>query len=188
MAPLRRLCLLLLPLLFLALLLLPPPAAPAPAPVRRPDWAACRILSRELSRLLATVKEPPSALVPEGSQRHRGMHLPFPPVPGDTREGPEPPISPSPLPPQRCLHRIRQALQHYRDLLGSDIFREQPQPQLETTMEQLLRHVQEGHGRPPRHPLPPTQVWEQQLQRHLALKRLRSFAALMSRVFNHSAR
>ncbi|RMB90383.1 hypothetical protein DUI87_33269 [Hirundo rustica rustica] len=73
----------------------------------------------------------------------------------------------------RCLHRIRQALQHYRDLLGSDIFRDQPQPQLETTMEQLLRHVQ---------------VWEQQLQRHLALKRLRSFAAVMSRVFNHSAR
>lgn len=63
MAPLRRLCLL---LLFLALLLLPPPAAPAPAPVHRPDWAACRILSRELSRLLATVKEPPSALVRAG--------------------------------------------------------------------------------------------------------------------------
>ncbi|NWT98104.1 IL23A protein, partial [Urocynchramus pylzowi] len=88
----------------------------------------------------------------------------------------------------RCLHRIRQALQHYRDLLGSDIFREQPQPQLETTMEQLLRHVQDGHGRPPRHLLAPTDEWEQPLQRHLALKRLRSFAAVISRVFNHGAR
>ncbi|XP_057245447.1 interleukin-23 subunit alpha, partial [Malurus melanocephalus] len=88
----------------------------------------------------------------------------------------------------RCLHRIHQALQHYRDLLGSDIFREQPQPQLETTMEELLQHVQEGRGRPPRPPMVATEVWAQQLQRHLALKRLRSFAAVMSRVFNHSAR
>ncbi|TRZ04817.1 hypothetical protein HGM15179_022290 [Zosterops borbonicus] len=46
----------------------------------------------------------------------------------------------------------------------------------------------EGHGRTPRHPLPPTQLWQRQIQRHLALKRLRSFAAVMSRVFNHSAR
>ncbi|NXB39334.1 IL23A protein, partial [Eulacestoma nigropectus] len=120
MAPLRRLRL----CLCLALLL-PPPAAPAPAPApapgRRPDWAACRILSRELSRLLATVKEPHSAL---GAGRV-----------------PDPRVTP-PRSPQRCLHRIRQALQHYRDLLGSDIFREQPQPQLESAMEQLLRHVQ----------------------------------------------
>ncbi|KAF4803891.1 interleukin 23 subunit alpha [Turdus rufiventris] len=88
----------------------------------------------------------------------------------------------------RCLHRIHQALQHYRDLLGSDIFQDQPQPQLETTMEQLLRHVQEGHGHHPRHPLVPTPLWARQLHRHQALKRLRSFAAVMGRVFNHSAR
>ncbi|XP_033367577.1 interleukin-23 subunit alpha [Parus major] len=94
----------------------------------------------------------------------------------------------TPRSPQRCLQRIHQALQHYRDLLGSDIFQDQPQPQLETTMEQLLRHVQEGHGRPPRHPLAPTAVWARHLARHLALKRLRSFAAVISRVFNHSAR
>ncbi|NXW68777.1 interleukin-23 subunit alpha [Hirundo rustica] len=177
MAPLRRLCLLLLALL------LPPPAAPAPAPLRRPDWAACRILSRELSRLLATVKEPPSAL--EGMQLLEEEPQNWPP-----RIRCSDACDPLALETNntRCLHRIRQALQHYRDLLGSDIFRDQPQPQLETTMEQLLRHVQEGHGRAPRHPLPPTQVWEQQLQRHLALKRLRSFAAVMSRVFNHSAR
>uniref|UniRef100_A0A8C3NPJ8 Interleukin-23 subunit alpha n=1 Tax=Cyanoderma ruficeps TaxID=181631 RepID=A0A8C3NPJ8_9PASS len=178
MAPLRRLCLC---LLLLLALLLPPPAAPAPAPVRRPDWAACRILSRELSRLLATVKEPPS----EGMQLLEEEPQNWPP-----RIRCSDACDPLALETNntRCLHRIRQALQHYRDLLGSDIFRDQPQPQLETTMEQLLRHVQEGHGRPPRHHLPPTQVWEQRLQRHLALKRLRSFAAVMSRVFNHSAR
>ncbi|XP_041875993.1 interleukin-23 subunit alpha [Corvus kubaryi] len=158
MAPLRRL------LLCLCLaLLLPPPAAPAPtpAPGRRPDWAACRILSRELSRLLATVKEPHSAL--EGMQLMEEDPQNWPP-----RIRCSDSCDPLTLESNntRCLHRIRQALQHYRDLLGSDIFREQPQPQLETTMEQLLRHV----------------------QRHLALKRLRSFAAVISRVFNHSAR
>ncbi|XP_077048797.1 uncharacterized protein LOC129130685 isoform X1 [Agelaius phoeniceus] len=87
-----------------------------------------------------------------------------------------------------CLQRIRQALQHYRDLLGSDIFQELPQPQLESTMEQLLRLVQDGHGRPPRHLLAPTDLWEQPVKRHLALKRLRSFSALIGRVFNHGAR
>ncbi|XP_014748014.1 PREDICTED: interleukin-23 subunit alpha [Sturnus vulgaris] len=207
MAPLRRLCLCLL-----LALLLPLPAAPAPAPVpvplRHPDWTACRILSRELSRLLATVKEPHSAL--EGMQLLEEDPQNWPP-----RIRCSDACDPQTLETNhtRCLHRIRQALQHYRDLLGSDIFRDQPQPQLETTMEQLLRHVQvrnrglagrhqaplgppaltalspqEGHGRPPRHPLVSTDVWAQPYQRHLALKRLRSFAAVMGRVFNHSAR
>ncbi|XP_031950134.1 interleukin-23 subunit alpha [Corvus moneduloides] len=181
MAPLRRL------LLCLCLaLLLPPPAAPAPtpAPGRRPDWAACRILSRELSRLLATVKEPHSAL--EGMQLMEEDPQNWPP-----RIRCSDSCDPLTLESNntRCLHRIRQALQHYRDLLGSDIFREQPQPQLETTMEQLLRHVHEGPGRPPRPPPPaPTKVWAHPFQRHLALKRLRSFAAVIGRVFNHSAR
>ncbi|KAJ7418477.1 interleukin 23 subunit alpha [Willisornis vidua] len=87
----------------------------------------------------------------------------------------------------RCLHRIHQALQHYRDLLGSDIFRDQPQPRLETTMDQLLELVQQKHGHHPRHPVAPSDHWSHQLLRHLALKRLRSFAAVMSRVFTHSA-
>ncbi|KAM4754966.1 interleukin-23 subunit alpha isoform 1-T2 [Cyanocitta cristata] len=226
MAPLRRL------LLCLCLaLLLPPPAAPAPAPGRRPDWAACRILSRDLSRLLATVKEPHSALVSAGGSaggtgKHRGGFGEWrrgldrrcggsPGVPGHVgtpaaslllQEGMQlMEEDPQNWPPRircsdscdpltlesnntRCLHRIRQALQHYRDLLGSDIFQEQPQPQLETTMEQLLRHVQEGPGRPPRPPPAPTTVWARPFQRHLALKRLRSFAAVIGRVFNHSAR
>ncbi|NXR27915.1 IL23A protein, partial [Cinclus mexicanus] len=178
MAPLRRLCLCLL-----LALLLPPPAAPAPVPLRRPDWAACKILSRELSRLLATVKEPHSAL--EGMQLLEEDLQNWPP-----RIRCSDACDPLALETNhtRCLHRIRQALQHYRDLLGSDIFRDQPQPQLETTMEQLLHHVQEGHDHPPRHSMAPTAVWAQPFQRHLALKRLRSFAAVMGRVFNHSAR
>ncbi|NWV80753.1 IL23A protein, partial [Dasyornis broadbenti] len=180
MAPLRSLCVCLcLPLL------LPPSAAPAPAPApaRRPDWAACRILSRELSRLLATVKEPHSAL--EGMQLMEDDPQNWPP-----RIRCSDACDPLTLETNntRCLHRIRQALQHYRDLLGSDIFQDQPQPQLETTMEELLDHVQEGRGHRPRHPMAPTMVWAQPFQRHLALKRLRSFAAVMSRVFNHSAR
>ncbi|NWW21572.1 IL23A protein, partial [Falcunculus frontatus] len=134
MAPLRRL------LLCLCLaLLLPPPAAPAPAPApgRLPDWAACRILSRELSRLLATVKEPHSAL--EGMQLMEEDPQNWPP-----RIRCSDSCDPLTLESNntRCLDRIRQALPHYRDLLGSDIFREQPQPRLQSTMEQLLRHVQ----------------------------------------------
>lgn len=61
MAPLRRL------LLCLCLpLLLPPPAAPVPVSAPRTDWAACRSLSRELSRLVATLKEPHRVLVSAG--------------------------------------------------------------------------------------------------------------------------
>ncbi|NXS33606.1 IL23A protein, partial [Pomatostomus ruficeps] len=181
MAPLRRLCL----CLCLPLLLPPPPAAPAPAPLpaRRPDWAARRILSRELSRLLASVTEPHPEL--EGMQLMDEDPQNWPP-----RIRCSDACDPLALETNdtRCLQRIRQALQHYRDLLGSDIFREQPQPELESTMEQLLRHVQEGRGRAPRHPLAPSMMWAHPLQRHLALKRLRSFAAVMGRVFNHSAR
>ncbi|NWW75025.1 IL23A protein, partial [Climacteris rufus] len=185
MAPLRLCLCLCLPLL------LPPPAAPAPAPLSpRTDWAACRSLSRDLARLLAAVPEPHSALLgvprilmeaPGGPKSSRGEG------PGGSVGGSRIPASP-PRSPQRCLHRILQALQHYRDLLGSDIFREQPQPQLETTMEQLLHLVQQEHGHPLRHPMAPSEAWTHQFQRHLALKRLRSFAAVMSRVFNHSAR
>ncbi|NXJ21317.1 IL23A protein, partial [Dicrurus megarhynchus] len=139
MAPLRR-----LRLCLCLVLLLPPPAAPAPAPGRRPDWAACRILSRELSRLLTTVKEPHSAL--EGMQLMEEDPQNWPP-----RIRCSDSCDPLALESNntRCMQRIRQALRHYRDLLGSDIFREQRQPQLESTMEQLLRHVPVSGGEQP---------------------------------------
>ncbi|NXC24357.1 IL23A protein, partial [Campylorhamphus procurvoides] len=179
MALLCRLCLCLcLPLL------LPPSVAPAPAPTpgSRTDWAACRMLSRDLSRLLTAVKDPHSVLgCTWASQECPGVSgclWVFGGVP-DPRA--------TPRPPQRCLHRIHQALQHYRDLLGSDIFRDQPQSHLETTMDQLLELVQKEHGHHPRHPMAPSENWSHQLLRHLALKRLQSFTAVMSRVFTHSA-
>ncbi|NXY18182.1 IL23A protein, partial [Atrichornis clamosus] len=179
MAPLRHLCLCLcLPLL------LPATAAPAPAPVFSTDWAACKILSRDLSRLLATIREPHSAL--EGMQLMEEDPQNWPPRIRCSDACDPPTLDTNNT---HCLHRILQALQHYRDLLGSDIFRDQPQPQLETTMEQLLGHVQQQqHGHLPRHPVAPSYTWTHQFQRHLALKRLRSFAAVMSRVFTHSAR
>ncbi|KAM6325916.1 interleukin-23 subunit alpha isoform 1-T1 [Alca torda] len=229
MAPLRRI------LLCLCLpLLLPPPAAPVPVPDRRTDWAACRSLSRELSRLVATLKEPHPILVsaggsaggepgarglralegaghrggrgcPEGAGCRRGagavgtlltprcqeeMHL--------SEEDPKnwPPrircsdaCDPSTLDTNntRCLQRIRQGLQHYRDLLGSEIFTTHRLPRLETALDQLLGHVQQEHGRPPRHPMSPSGNWAQSLLRHLALQRLQSFTTVMSRVFTHSA-
>ncbi|XP_054043204.1 LOW QUALITY PROTEIN: interleukin-23 subunit alpha [Rissa tridactyla] len=163
-------------------LLLPPPAAPVPVPDRRTDWAACRSLSRELSRLLATLKEPHPIL--------DEMHL--------SEEDPEnwPPrircsdaCDPSTLDTNntRCLQRIRQGLQRYQDLLGSEIFTTHRLPQLETALDQLLGHVQQEHGRPPPHPMSPSGNWDQLLLRHLALQRLQSFTAVMSRVFTHSA-
>ncbi|KAM6364839.1 interleukin-23 subunit alpha [Pluvialis apricaria] len=177
MAPLRRL------LLCLCVpLLLPPPAAPVPVPGPRTDWAACRSLSRELSRLVATLKEPHRVL--------EEIHL--------SEEDPKnwPPrircsdaCDPSTLDTNntRCLQRILQGLQHYRDLLSSDIFTARRLPQLETTLDQLLGLVQQEHGRPPRHTMVPSMNWAQPLLQRLALQRLQSFAAVMSRVFTHSA-
>ncbi|XP_041263583.1 interleukin-23 subunit alpha [Onychostruthus taczanowskii] len=184
MAPLRR-----LRLCLLLALLPPPPAAPAPAPapapgpLRPPDWAACKVLSRELSRLLAAVREPHPVL--EGLQLLEDEPQNWPPR-IRCSDACDPPSLESNH--TRCLQRVRQALQHYRDLLGSDIFREQPQPQLQSAVERLLRHVPDGHGRAPRPLLAPTLLWEQPVHRHRALNRLRSFAALIGRVFNHSAR
>nr|XP_025978534.1 interleukin-23 subunit alpha [Dromaius novaehollandiae] len=87
----------------------------------------------------------------------------------------------------RCLWRILQGLQHYRDLLDSDIFTARRLPQLETTLDKLLGLVQQEHGRPPRRPPTPSAVWAQTLLQHQALERLQSFTAVMSRVFTHSA-
>jgi len=124
--------------------------------------------------------------------------------------------------PQRCLRRILQGLQHYRDLLSSDIFTARPLPRLETALDRLLGLVQVGsggwqpggamlpaaraagahhpglgpltplspqqeHGRPPQHPVAPSEAWAHPLLQRLALQRLQSFAAIMSRVFTHSA-
>ncbi|XP_039572495.1 interleukin-23 subunit alpha, partial [Passer montanus] len=144
MAPLRR-----LRLCLLLALLPPPPAAPAPAPgqapgqtaVPVPDWAACRVLSRELSRLLGTVREPHPVL--EGLQLLEDEPQNWPP-----RIRCSDACDPLSLESNhtRCLQRVRQALQHYRDLLGSDIFRERPQPQLQSALERLLRHVPVSAG------------------------------------------
>ncbi|CAM9948069.1 unnamed protein product [Bubo scandiacus] len=177
MAPLRRLCLCLcLPLL------LPPSAAPAPAPTPRTDWAACGSLSRELSRLVATLKEPYRVL----EETHLSEEDPknWPP-----RIRCSDACDPATLDTNntRCLGRILQGLQHYRDLLGSDIFTDRPLPQLETTLARLLGLVQQEHGRPPRPSLAPSKAWAHPLLRRLALQRLQSFAAIMSRVFTHSA-
>ncbi|NXU04299.1 IL23A protein, partial [Buphagus erythrorhynchus] len=162
MAPLRHLCLCLA-------LLLPPPAAPAPVPLRRPDWAACRVLSRELSRLLATVKEPHSAL--------EGMQL----LEEDPQNWP-PRIRCSDACDPLTLETNHTVCLEIAEMLrtpgGPGVFR----------VQGMLRVLKDGHGRPPRHPPVPTEVWAQPFQRHLALKRLRSFTAVMGRVFNHSAR
>ncbi|NWQ83138.1 IL23A protein, partial [Columbina picui] len=198
MAPLRRL------LLCLCLpLLLPPPAAPAPGP--RTDWVACRSLSRELSRLVAALKEPHRVL--EETQLSEEDPKNWPP-----RIRCSDACDPSTLDTNntRCLQRILQGLQHYRDLLGSDIFTARRLPRLEATLDQLLGLVQvrgwgaggaagqspdlpdppipqQEHSRPPQRSLVPSETWAHPLLQRLALQRLQSFAAIMSRVFTHSA-
>ncbi|NXL54228.1 IL23A protein, partial [Podilymbus podiceps] len=174
MAPLRR-----LHLCLCLSLLLPPPAAPAPAP--RTDWAACRSLSRELLRLVATLKEPHRVL--------EETHLSEDPKNWPPRIRCSDACDPSTLDTNntRCLWRILQGLQHYRDLLGSDIFTARRLPRLEAALDQLLGLVQQEHGRPPRHPVAPSEAWAHPLLQHLALQRLQSFTAVMSRVFTHSA-
>ncbi|NWI62083.1 IL23A protein, partial [Todus mexicanus] len=179
MAPLLRLCLCLcLPLL----LLLPPPAAPAPVPAPSPDWAACRSLSRDLSRLVTTLKEPHRIL--EETQLSEEDPKNWPP-----RIRCSDACDPSALDTNntRCLRRILQGLQHYRDLLGSDIFTARRLPPLETALDRLLGLIQQEQGRPPRPPVAPSETWEHPLLQRLALQRLQSFAAVMSRVFTHSA-
>ncbi|XP_068777533.1 interleukin-23 subunit alpha isoform X2 [Struthio camelus] len=173
MAP--RLCLCLLALLL-------PAPVPAPPPPRT-DWAAGRSLSRELLRLLAAL-EVPHHVLEEMRLEEEAPEEDWPPRIrcSDT-------CDPSTLDTNntRCLRRILQGLQHYRDLLDSDIFTARRLPQLETTLDQLLGLVQQGHGRPPRRPPTPSATWAHQLLQHQALEQLQSFAAVMSRVFTHSA-
>nr|AYJ71878.1 IL-23p19 [Anas platyrhynchos] len=184
MAPLRLLCLC-LPALLLLLLPAPPvSAAPAPVPAPGTDWAACKDLSRELSRLLGTLKEPHSepnrvqiaVEDPEGdcATRIRCSDACDPPT-LDTNN-------------TRCLRRILQGLQHYRDLLGSEIFKDNRLPQLVATLDRLLGVVQQAPGRPCQAPTTPT--WAEPLLphlRHQALERLQSFTTVMSRVFTYGA-
>ncbi|KAH1176525.1 hypothetical protein KIL84_021259 [Mauremys mutica] len=96
---------------------------------------------------------------------------------------------------QSCLRRIREALQHYRALLGSDVFAEvggpdpSPVATLQGALAQLTSLVQqdgsfaEGSAAPPQQ----SQPWERPLLRRRILHQLRSFSAVMARVFAHSA-
>ncbi|XP_025938770.1 interleukin-23 subunit alpha [Apteryx mantelli] len=173
MAP--RLCLCLLALLL---------PAPVPAPrLPRTDWAACRSLSRELSRLLGD-REAPHRVLEEMRLDEEAPEEDWPP-----RIRCSDACDPSTLDTNntRCLRRILQGLQHYRDLLDSDIFNAHRLPLLETTLDKLLGLIQQEHGRPPRRPPTPSAVWAQPLLQHQALERLQSFTAVMSRVFTHSA-
>ncbi|XP_064354495.1 interleukin-23 subunit alpha [Dromaius novaehollandiae] len=181
MAP--RLCLCLLALLL-------PAPVPAPVPAPRPlrtDWAACRTLSRELSRLLGAL-EAPHPVLPR-CQEEVWLDEEAPEEDWPPRIRCSDACDPSTLDTNntRCLWRILQGLQHYRDLLDSDIFTARRLPQLETTLDKLLGLVQQEHGRPPRRPPTPSAVWAQTLLQHQALERLQSFTAVMSRVFTHSA-
>ncbi|NXY85100.1 IL23A protein, partial [Alcedo cyanopectus] len=177
MAPLLHLCLCLcLPLL------LPPPAAPTPIPAPHTDWAACKSLSRELSRLVTTLKEPHRFLDETQLSEEDPKHWP-------PRIRCSDACDPSTLDTNntRCLQRILQGLHHYRDLLGSDIFTANRLPGLEAALDQLLGLIQQEHGHPPHPSMTPSETWAQPLLQHLALQRLQSFAAIMSRVFTHSA-
>ncbi|XP_038234233.1 interleukin-23 subunit alpha [Dermochelys coriacea] len=95
---------------------------------------------------------------------------------------------------QSCLRRIHEALWHYRALLGSDVFADlrgpadSPMAALQGALAQLTSLIQngsfaEGSGAPP----PQSEPWERPLIQHRILCQLRSFSAVMARVFAHSA-
>uniref|UniRef100_A0A452H669 Interleukin-23 subunit alpha n=1 Tax=Gopherus agassizii TaxID=38772 RepID=A0A452H669_9SAUR len=93
-----------------------------------------------------------------------------------------------------CLHRIREALQHYRMLLGSDVFAEvggpdsSPIATLQDALAQLTSLIQDGSfAEGSAAPLQQSQPWERPVLRHRILHQLRSFSAVMARVFAHSA-
>ncbi|XP_050781531.1 interleukin-23 subunit alpha [Gopherus flavomarginatus] len=95
---------------------------------------------------------------------------------------------------QSCLRRIREALQHYRTLLGSDVFAEvggpDPSPiaTLQGALAQLTSLIQDGSfAEGSAAPLQQSQPWERPVLRHRILQQLRSFSAVMARVFAHSA-
>uniref|UniRef100_A0A8C8RUV3 Interleukin-23 subunit alpha n=1 Tax=Pelusios castaneus TaxID=367368 RepID=A0A8C8RUV3_9SAUR len=95
---------------------------------------------------------------------------------------------------QSCLRRIRQALHHYRALLGSEVFAElrsldaSPMAELQRALAQLTSLVQDGSGgTSPGPSLQESQPWERPLLQHRILRQLRSFSAVMARVFAHSA-
>lgn len=79
---------------------------------------------------------------PEGSQGMWGEVSGCPGMPRMVPGGPGALASPPLLLPQRCLRRILQGLQHYRDLLGSEIFKDNRLPQLVATLDRLLGVVQ----------------------------------------------
>ncbi|NWW95371.1 IL23A protein, partial [Rhynochetos jubatus] len=171
MAPVGRLHLCLC--LCLALLL-PPPAAPVPVPGRAPrtDWVACRNLSRELSRLVATLKEPHGVV--------EDTHL--------SEEDPKnwPPrircsdaCDPSTLDTNNTVLGMRGA--------GVPCLRGSGCPSAAASDPLTPLSPQQEHGRVPRHPMAPSKAWTHSLLQRLALQRLQSFTAIMSRVFTHSA-
>ncbi|XP_015742544.1 interleukin-23 subunit alpha [Coturnix japonica] len=177
MVPFRRLL-----LVFCLPAMLLPPAVPFPTPGT--DWAACRDLSQRLSRLLGAMKESHRVLDGVrlgGEEDSEGDCAP--------RIRCSDACDPSTLDTNstNCLRRILQGLQHYQTVLSSDIFATHPQPELKAVLDELLGLVQVPFRSCQTPPPPPTDLWARPLLQHNTLERLRSFTAVMSRVFTHGA-
>ncbi|XP_019369827.1 PREDICTED: interleukin-23 subunit alpha, partial [Gavialis gangeticus] len=93
--------------------------------------------------------------------------------------------------PQHCLGRIWQGLQHYRALLGSELFAGRPRaPDLEDALVQLSRLLQrpgEGDAEQWGSTPEPSRLWERGIVQHRTLRQLQAFSAMVARVFTHGA-
>ncbi|XP_019409832.1 PREDICTED: interleukin-23 subunit alpha, partial [Crocodylus porosus] len=93
--------------------------------------------------------------------------------------------------PQHCLDRIWQGLQHYRALLGSEVFAGCPHaPDVEDALVQLSRLLKRpGEGDAERWGATPqtSLLWERNIVQHRTLRQLQAFSAVVARVFAHGA-
>ncbi|XP_025047189.1 interleukin-23 subunit alpha [Alligator sinensis] len=90
-----------------------------------------------------------------------------------------------------CLGRIWQGLQHYRALLGSELFAGRSRaPDLEDALAQLSHLLQrpgEGDAELWRPTLEPSLIWARGIIQHRTLRQLQAFSAVIARVFAHGA-
>ncbi|XP_075759498.1 interleukin-23 subunit alpha [Pelodiscus sinensis] len=152
-----------------------------------PDWQRCKNFSSQVNKLAWDIKGHVSllSLVEENPSEDLMPQIRCSDNCNPDKLGSE----------QKCLDRIHEALTHYRALLGSEVFTELKGPDtqlvaaLQSALAQLTSLVQDGSLAPEPPTIPPqqSQPWERPLLQHRILQQLRSFSAVMARVFAHGA-
>ncbi|XP_067385671.1 interleukin-23 subunit alpha [Emydura macquarii macquarii] len=151
-----------------------------------PDWQRCKNFSRQVNKLAWDLEGPVISVSLQEGKHSEDL---TPQIRCSDNCDPAKMDS-----DQSCLRRIHQALHHYRALLGSEVFAElrngdaSPMAELRGALAQLTNLVQDGgFAEGPGPSLHQSQPWERPLLQRQVLHQLRSFSAIMARVFAHSA-